>query len=360
MNDRKAKKSENLRAAVGIRSPKTRRVRGRFEHARRSNRCCAGGDAGAHDKNRCGGIQITRSDGTDTLPTGLSHESQRSSRRSSVGGGVENSCQDLYARDGVFRLPTDCGTAPGARSDPQQKERPEGHLDHIHITANFKTRGGKIVSDSHNYVRSERVRRRLEKKLGLTIVPFSWDSNQSAPTVNEIRAAERTARKEQVIAIPPRVWIQQVIEAALNQKLSGLESFCKLLEADGVSVRLNQQSTGRVAGISFESNMIAFSGSSVGRKFTWLALQKRGLSYDPVRDAEAVYSRSRSAGTDRARSEIANCLDGVAGQGGVDEIAGTGEPTSVPGTAPITGRTNDGIRRNTNPPSPNDSRRADH
>ena len=49
------------------------------------------------------------------------------------------------------------------------------------------------------------------------------------------------AEEEQVIAVPPRVWIQQAINTALNQKPGGLGEFLQTLQADGVSVRFNQR-----------------------------------------------------------------------------------------------------------------------
>jgi hypothetical protein len=174
--------------------------------------------------------------------------------------------------------------------DKDQGKDPDAHIPHVHISANRRRPDGTVASDSHDYSRSRRALRIIEREFGLTILVYS--RGKSAPTINEIRKTRRQSKEAGLSLNPPRVWIQTRIDDALDQSPANLESFCSILEEDGVHVRFNAQTTGRVAGISFESDGIVFAGSTLGRKYSWQSLQKRGFLYEPTRDSPAVRRRS--------------------------------------------------------------------
>src|SRR5262249_42460546 len=86
----------------------------------------------------------------------------------------------------------------------------------------------------------------------------------------------------------------------VTQAIAGtptMAEFVRRLEASGVGVRANIQSTGRVAGLSFSVGGASFKGSQLGRNFAWKALAQR-ISYEPERDAEIL--REASARTTSA------------------------------------------------------------
>src|SRR3546814_4292961 len=70
-----------------------------------------------------------------------------------------------------------------------------------------------------------------------------------------------------------------------------LTQFADQLYERGVIVRPNIQSTGRLAGLSYVLKArpdLAFSGTSLGRRFTLGNLRKGGLSYDPQHDQGGI------------------------------------------------------------------------
>jgi Relaxase/Mobilisation nuclease domain len=156
--------------------------------------------------------------------------------------------------------------------------------DHVHIVASrIRLTNGKTVSDSWDYRRSEGVIRQLEQDYQLQAVLPSWEQEQCAPMTGERRFLEQTGKasvREQLQVILNNVaqeglTMPQMIERSLSQ---------------GISVRVVQTRKG-IRGISYGMDGVAFSGTKLGRAFTFPGLQKyRGVNYDPVRDDEMVRS----------------------------------------------------------------------
>ena len=72
--------------------------------------------------------------------------------------------------------------------------------------------------------------------------------------------------------------------------------FVERLEAAGVQVRPNLASTGRVSGIRFAFDGVAFKGSQLGRAYSWKGLQERkGVTYDPDRDLPTLRAAAAPA-----------------------------------------------------------------
>ncbi len=144
---------------------------------------------------------------------------------------------------------------------------------HIHILVNRVTFDGQVVSDAYDYKRQEPIMRALEQELGLQQVLSSRDSPCCALRKGEVEKALRTGEK------PVRLELQDAVTDALRDSPC-LDTFTERLAQKGISVKLNQSSTGRVSGISFAQDGIAFKGSKLGKAFTWNALQERGLRYE--------------------------------------------------------------------------------
>jgi hypothetical protein len=155
--------------------------------------------------------------------------------------------------------------------------------DHIHIVVSrIRLQDGTTVRDSWEKRRAEQVIRGLEQKYGLEAVPSSWEKLESAPTTGEMRRFERTEE------LPIRVRLQQSIDAAA-QKYSAMAELIGALRSQGIGVRLRQTYAG-ITGISYEMAGIAFSGSKLGRAYSFPGLQKhRGVEYDPHCDRDATW-----------------------------------------------------------------------
>ena len=143
--------------------------------------------------------------------------------------------------------------------------------------------GGALYIGEHENLKSTRIIASLEKKYGLTVTtgPERKDDKVVMPersrvSKNEIEKSLRTGIS------PTRLLLQNVIDEALLDKPSLRDFADRLMTAD-VVIKPNIASTGRVNGLSFELNGIAFSGSQLGKKYGWKQLHK-DLDYQSNRD----------------------------------------------------------------------------
>lgn len=157
-----------------------------------------------------------------------------------------------------------------------------GH-DHIHVVAS-RTRftDGSTVSDSWDYARSEKLVRELEKayKLEPVVPKHSGDRSQ---TTGEFRQLQRTGEKS------VREQLKQALKEAAADNPT-MPQFVKRLLGAGVAVKASHDSVNnRIRGISYALDDVAFSGSHLGRDYTFPGLQKhKSISYDAARDDSVI------------------------------------------------------------------------
>ena len=153
--------------------------------------------------------------------------------------------------------------------------------DHIHVVAS-RTRltDGTTVSDSWDYKRSEALVRELEKTYKLAEVE-PRDKGVRSQTTGEFRQLQRTGEpsiREQLKLI--------LKEASANSPT--MPQFVERMLAAGVQIKASPGQN-QIRGISYALNGVAFSGTHIGRDYTFPGLQKhRGISYDSARDNEAI------------------------------------------------------------------------
>ncbi|MBE9170819.1 relaxase/mobilization nuclease domain-containing protein [Pleurocapsales cyanobacterium LEGE 06147] len=139
--------------------------------------------------------------------------------------------------------------------------------DHIHIIASrIRITDGSVVSDSWNYRRSEKLVMLLEQQFGLSQTPCSWKKNKRSPTTGEIRRQRRTGE------VNKRSQLQTLIQQSLQDSPS-LDQFIGRLTARGVSVRLRKSKEGKIEGISYGLDGVAFQGRQLGRDYSWTSLE---------------------------------------------------------------------------------------
>lgn len=193
------------------------------------------------------------------------------------------------------------------------------HGDHIHVAASRINPNGDVVSDAHDWRRSEAAIRVIEAEFGLTQVesshllePERETAHRKAPNRGQMAMAERGE-------VPPSAIVAELIDGKLAEGCSA-SALVEHLEAHGVAVRPNIAGTGRVSGMVYELDGIEVSAKAMGRGFTWSNLQKRGMSYDEDRDLPRI----REAGYRAAG----------AGDAGPGERTGDGERANRP-PAPV-------------------------
>lgn len=151
--------------------------------------------------------------------------------------------------------------------------------DHIHIVASrIRLTDGKTISDSWDYRRSETVIRGLEKAYQLESVVPSWEQERRASTTGQCRFTERTG----ISSVRER--LQGILDEISRVCLTMGEAIAHL-QHRGVNVKVWYTKAGEARGISYEMDGVAFSGTKLGRAYTFPGLQKhRGISYQPERD----------------------------------------------------------------------------
>jgi Relaxase/Mobilisation nuclease domain len=161
--------------------------------------------------------------------------------------------------------------------------------DHAHIAASRIQLDGTTVSDSWDNPRSEIIIRRLEKEYNLQSVQPSWEKDKHSPTTGECRQLARTGEES------VRVKLQRFLRSAslsLDEATHNRPTMPELIERaqqQGINVCVGYTRTGKVKGISYQLDGVAFSGTHLGKAYTFPGLQKhRGVSYIPKQDDKRI------------------------------------------------------------------------
>jgi hypothetical protein len=160
------------------------------------------------------------------------------------------------------------------------------HIDrtheHIHIAASRIQLDGTTVSDSWDDRRSEAVIRKLEQQYNLQSVQPSWEKDKHSPTTGERRHIARTGEES----------VRVKLQRSLDQATHDHPTMPELIEREqqqGINVRVVYTRTGIVKGISYQLDGVAFSGTHLGKAYTFPGLQKhRGVNYSPKRDDKRI------------------------------------------------------------------------
>lgn len=154
--------------------------------------------------------------------------------------------------------------------------------DHAHIVASRIRLDGTTVSDSWDYRRSELAIRQLEQDYGLQSLHSSQEQDSRSPTTGEQRLLARTGEES------IRVQLQRSLDQATQSPIT-MPQLIGQLQQNGISVRIRDRQPGEITGISYELNGIAFSGTHLGKAYTFQGLQRyRRVNYDSHRDAELI------------------------------------------------------------------------
>ena len=149
--------------------------------------------------------------------------------------------------------------------------------DHIHIVASRIKLDGSCVHDGWDYRRSERLIRQLEQNYSLEAT-ITRDQGKRAPTTGERRLTERTGEES----------VREKLQAAIDTATQSQPTMAQLIESlkqQGIDAQIVYTHTGKVKGITYRLDQIAFSGTQLGRDYTFPGLQKyKGIKYSQEQD----------------------------------------------------------------------------
>lgn len=154
---------------------------------------------------------------------------------------------------------------------------------HLHILVNRINYYGKVLSDSNDFARCEKILRDLEKKYNLTEVISSKQAQERAMTKDELEMMKRTNTPSHKMTL--QVMIKDTITS--NKKLTCSE-FIQALESKGINLLFNQASTGFVSGISYSYQGMIVTGAKLGNDYKWASI-KNSINYEQERDRAAIH-----------------------------------------------------------------------
>lgn len=159
--------------------------------------------------------------------------------------------------------------------------------DHIHIVASRIKLTGECVHDGWDYRRSEQLIRQLEQDYQLEAVSPSWEKGRRSPTTGEWRQGQRTGEDS------VRERLQDYIDEAAAD-CPTMPELMNRLKDEGVDVSVGYTRTLKNKGISYQLDGIAFSGTHLGKEYTFPGLQKyKGISYNSDQDKDIQRASSR-------------------------------------------------------------------
>ncbi|MBL0741071.1 relaxase/mobilization nuclease domain-containing protein [Chryseolinea lacunae] len=171
---------------------------------------------------------------------------------------------------------------------------------HLHILVNRIGYDGKVLSDSNDFARSEKILRGLEIKYNLTNVAPSKQATKRAVTKDELEMMKRTGGPS--LKIQLQAMVKGVLDADSNMTVS---EFIQALEKKGIAPQFNIASTGYVSGVSYSYQGMVMTGSKLGNEFKWTTLKDK-IDYEKERDSQIILnanSRSKTVATKRGHMD---------------------------------------------------------
>jgi Relaxase/Mobilisation nuclease domain len=171
---------------------------------------------------------------------------------------------------------------------------------HLHIAASRINIDGECVSDWYDKRRLEKVLRNLETQFNLTPVPCSWEVDRTAPSTGQKRRMMRLEQEKEMglrdgTASQSAVErIQDAIENAIQPGMA-ITQLIENLKVVGVETSLLVSDEGKIQGISYSIDGVAFAGRKLGRNAkacTPKGLAMRGINFDFSHDAVALVDRA--------------------------------------------------------------------
>jgi hypothetical protein len=148
---------------------------------------------------------------------------------------------------------------------------------HAHIIVNRVSIDGQCADSWLDFRACEEVIRHLEQKYELTPVASSWESFRAADSEGQMRRLKREANLGENPQESIKRRLQNLCDIAAADQPSLSQYKKRLLDA-GVETRIRETRTGKIQGISYELEGVAFPGHKLGLHYSWSGLQKLGIT----------------------------------------------------------------------------------
>ncbi len=178
------------------------------------------------------------------------------------------------------------------------------HHKHLHIVTSQIDLDGQVVNTEYDYFRSQTVIRNLEVEYQLKQLQSSWVVNRRQQPRREIELLNKTWDKS------VRRHLQTTIDSVVkhNSSLTVPQLLQKLHERQ-INHQVHYSDNATVRGLSYSYNGINYSGTSLGRAYTFKGLQKhRGIQCNNHIEREIYQTCSMSPQTSIATQQLLQTL----------------------------------------------------
>lgn len=167
--------------------------------------------------------------------------------------------------------------------------------DHVHVISSRITLAGMLIHDSRDVYRAIEATQEVEKALGLTMTEGLTHAHpRKVPSKAEIEQALRTGRP------PARQAIAKAIDRASADHPT-LQQMIDRLTVVGISTKVNQSpTTGRINGLAFELDGVAFKASQLGKSYAWAQFHQRITNHEQIRTSPVPDNSDGSPRSDGA------------------------------------------------------------
>jgi hypothetical protein len=148
---------------------------------------------------------------------------------------------------------------------------------HAHIIVNRVSIDGQCADSWLDFHRAEEFIRHLEQKYQLTPVASSWESQRAADTTGQVRRLKREAALGEKPQESIKRQLQNFCDMAAADKPT-MSQYLERLKDAGVETLIRETRTGKIQGISYELEGVAFAGHKLGRNYSWQGIQKLGIT----------------------------------------------------------------------------------
>jgi len=139
-------------------------------------------------------------------------------------------------------------------------DEPHPHAHIVYSRINLETE--KAISNSFERYRSQEILRDLERQYQLEVLPNSWEVGRKAQSISQIEEEIKTG----LVSVKMR--LQDLLEQVGQGSATVLE-FIENAHLTGIEVRMNFTRTGKSKGISYGLDGVAFSGNSLGTRYSF-------------------------------------------------------------------------------------------
>ena len=186
------------------------------------------------------------------------------------------------------------------------ESHPHAHL--VYSRINLETE--RAISTSFERYRSQQILRDLERQYQLTAVPNSWEVGRSAQTISQIQKESETG----VVSVQQR--LQDLLET-VGQRSATIVEFIENAQTEGIEVRMQFTRTGKSKGISYNLEGVAFSGHSLGTRYSFKhsdpgLCKAFNLDYSPERDNSRIQEICQRKPLSQEQRELNTIRTGLA------------------------------------------------